>query len=99
MTVDRADGKTDKESTMQAIETRYIGPTDYKGSRIVASSADGHRHVLPYPHELNCDAAHRKAATELAEVMGWLRDGRRIVGAPYRRGWYWVFVDSEGREL
>lgn len=85
---------------MQAIETRYCGPTDYKGSRIIATSADGHRHVISYPHELNQDGAHRKAATELCDVMGWLKDGRRLVGAPNRRaGYTFIFVDQAGNEL
>lgn len=85
---------------MQAIETRYCGPTDFKGSRIIATAAAGHRHVIPYPHELNSDAAHRKAATELAEIMGWLKDGSRLVGGANRRaGFTFVFVDSDGREV
>lgn len=82
---------------LQAIETRYCGPTGLKGSRIIATSADGHRHVLPYPHELSGEAVHRKAATELAEVMGWLRADLRLVGAPNRRaGYTFIFVDASG---
>lgn len=88
---------------MQAIETRYCGPTDYKGSRIIATSADGMRHVIPYPHELNSTDGHRKAATELCELMGWIGKAypnRRLVGAPNRRaGYSYVLVDKEGNEL
>ena len=29
----------------QAIETRYLGPTNYRGSRVVATTPGGLRHV------------------------------------------------------
>jgi len=46
----------------KAITTRYCGPTDYRGSRIIASDSDGNRSTLPYPYELSGEACHLKAA-------------------------------------
>ena len=55
---------------MQAIQTRYFGPTNYRGSRIKATAAAGSV-TISYPHELSGQACHRKAAQALAEKFGW----------------------------
>ena len=46
---------------MQAIRTQYKGPTDTKGSRIIATSYKV-RSVMSYDHELNLDDNHERAA-------------------------------------
>ncbi len=46
---------------MQAIRTQYKGPTDTRGSRIIATSYK-RRTVYPYDHELDLDANHERAA-------------------------------------
>ena len=46
---------------MQAIRTRYKGPTDTRGSRIIATSYKC-RTIMPYDHELNIDVNHERAA-------------------------------------
>lgn len=56
---------------MKAISTKYLGPTDRRGSRIIASDGDHNRLTIGYPHELNSEAAHRKAAEALRDKMGW----------------------------
>ena len=56
---------------MKAIRTRYHGATNTRGSRIIASDGDGNRASIPYPHELNSEEAHRKAALALCAKMGW----------------------------
>jgi hypothetical protein len=55
------------------IETRYLGPTNHKPSRIVAETCNGHRLVVPYYYEGICGAydAHRRAAMMLADKMKW----------------------------
>jgi hypothetical protein len=75
---------------MKAIETRYVGPTNTKGSRIIASDSDGNRVSISYPHELSGEACHRAAADRLCEKMGWT--GRRAGGAT-KRGYVFVFLD------
>lgn len=54
---------------MRAIRTVYRGPTDHKGSRIVATSYRA-RTVYPYDHELGPDDNHARAA-ELHAVKAW----------------------------
>jgi hypothetical protein len=56
---------------MQAIQTRYLGPTNTRGSRIKAWCAAGSI-TIPYPHELNGQAVHREAANALALKLGWI---------------------------
>jgi hypothetical protein len=55
---------------MQAIVTRYLGPTDTRGSRIKAT-ADAGSVTIPYPHELSGEAVHRAAAEALLVKLGW----------------------------
>lgn len=55
---------------MQAIQTRYFGPSNVRGSRIKAW-ADAGSITIPYPHELSGQACHRKAAQALADKFGW----------------------------
>jgi hypothetical protein len=68
---------------MKAIETRYIGPTNTKGARIVAADSDGNRVTIGYPHELSGEAVHRKAAEALRDKMGWT--GELIAGGTEAR--------------
>ena len=50
------------------IRTRYIGPTNTRGSRIRATN--GARSVtIPYPHELSAEDAHIEAADKLIMVL------------------------------
>ena len=49
---------------MQAIETKYIGPTNYRGSRIKASCERGSI-IVSYDDALNSEDAHIAAADAL----------------------------------
>ena len=49
---------------MQAISTRYLGPTNTLGARIKASCERGSI-TIPYPHELSGDEVHREAVRQL----------------------------------
>lgn len=55
---------------MQAIQTKYLGATNTRGSRIKATAAAGSV-TINYPHELSGQACHRKAAEALVKKMGW----------------------------
>ena len=55
---------------MQAIQTRYLGPTNSRGARIKAWAAAGSL-TIPYPYELSGQACHRAAAEALREKLGW----------------------------
>ncbi len=64
---------------MIAIETKYIGPSNYKDARIVAYTINGQRLTISYPYELSGEAVHRKAAQALADKMDW--KGKLVAGA------------------
>jgi len=55
---------------MQAIITKYIGPTNTRGSRIQAK-CEAKTIYVGYDHSLNAEGNHVAAAKELAEKLGW----------------------------
>lgn len=63
---------------MKAIITKYFGPTNTRGSRIKATDGDRCSITIPYPHELDSEEAHRKAAEALRDKMKW--KGELIAG-------------------
>lgn len=62
---------------MQAITTKYIGPTNFRGARVAASAQAG-RVVLDWDHAKNPDGNHAAAARALANKYGW--EGRLVGG-------------------
>ncbi len=77
---------------MVAIETKYVGPRDRTGARIIASTESGHRVVIPYPHELSGEAAHRKAAMELCRRKMSGGDCGKMIGGGTKKGYVFVFA-------
>ena len=55
---------------VQAITTKYIGPSNTRGSRIKAKAAAGSI-TMHYDCALNTEANHAKAAEALARKFGW----------------------------
>lgn len=55
---------------MQAIRTRYLGPTNYRGSRIKASAQAGSV-TVSYDYALNIDGNHKAAAQALVDKLDW----------------------------
>lgn len=76
---------------MQSIETRYVGPTDRRGSRIIAS-APGGRVVVSWDYSLpnELESNHAAAASALCAKQGWT--GRMVGGWLPRDRMAWVFV-------
>lgn len=74
---------------MKAIRTRYYGPTNTRGSRIVASDGDHNRISIPYPHDLTSDDAHEKAAYALMAKMNW---PNTLIGGGFANDNYWVMI-------
>lgn len=72
---------------MQAIQTKYFGPTNARGSRIKATAPAGSM-TVPYDHALNIDQNHKAAATALANKFGWLT-GKPDQSEP-RSHWRWL---------
>ena len=54
---------------MQAIQTKYLSPTNKKGARIKAWCAAGNK-TISYPYGLTSDMAHYDAAMQLVVMMG-----------------------------
>ena len=55
---------------LQAIITKYIGPSNVRGSRIKAFCPGGSI-TIGYDHSLNSEECHRKAAEALRDRMKW----------------------------
>ncbi len=65
---------------MQAIETRYHGPTNNNGSRISAR-CDAGRIIVGWDHALDTAQNHAAAAKALATKLGWLTHGLWVGGS------------------
>lgn len=72
----------------QAITTKYLGPTNARGSRIKASSESGHSVTASYDHALNPVENHARAAIMLCEKLGWKGD---LVPGGTKDGYVFVF--------
>ena len=62
----------DTNTSMVGIVTRYLGPTNFKGSRIVATAC-GYRVVVDIDHKKTTLENHAAAAHKLAEKLGWTK--------------------------
>ncbi len=59
---------------LQAITTRYLGPTDHRGSRVKATAQAGSI-TVGLDYALGQDENHHAAAEALAKRYGWETDG------------------------
>lgn len=74
-----------------AILTKFFGPGNVRGSRMVADAGMGRRVSVHYAHGLNGDENHARAAEALCKKMGWT--GNLIGGAlGDNKGMAWVFT-------
>lgn len=62
----------------QAIETKWLGPTNYRGARVKASAQAGSI-TLPWDHTKDVADNHIAAAQALAAKYGW--EGSYVGGA------------------
>lgn len=56
---------------MQAIQTKFFGPTNTKGSRVKATAPQGSV-TVGYDHALDGEGNHVAAAHALKAKLGWL---------------------------
>jgi hypothetical protein len=76
---------------MQAIKTKYSGPTNFKGSKITASCEAGKVH-FSYDYSLNIDENHRAACKALLKKLGWDAGYySEMVGGQHGDSMFWVF--------
>lgn len=73
---------------MKAISTKYIGPTNSRGSRIKAFDSDNNQVTISYPYELSGEDVYRKAAEALRDKMGWTGE---LIGGGTKDGYVFVF--------
>ncbi len=71
---------------MQAIRTRYHGPTNTRGARITAS-CEGGALTLPRDYSLDVDQDHARAAQRLVDRLGW---PGVYHGGSFSGDYYWV---------
>ena len=76
---------------MQAITTRYHGPTNTRGSTITATSASGERATVSYDDAWDSDMNHSRAVLKLCERLRW---AGRLTGGSTKDGMVWVFTDK-----
>lgn len=84
---------------MIIIQTKYLGPTNYRPSRVRASTMDNKpstgkpdRLTMSYDSNLESVQAHRKAALALAEREGW--DGEWQFVGDYPCGYLWARIPN-----
>ncbi len=80
---------TASEACYQAIETKYLGPTDTKGSRVKASTESGQSRIIPWDDARDSETNHRIGAIALCHKMQW---SGHLVGGAVKRGYVWVFL-------
>jgi hypothetical protein len=85
--------RRNQTSIYQAIRTRYHGPSDVRGSRIVARAEAGSV-TVGYDHSLNLSENHAAAARVLIAKFGWDGHGPYF-GGVFNSDYYWVSVPSE----
>lgn len=74
---------------MIAISTKFISCTNTKPSRIVATTCNGHRHVVGIASASS--DPHKDAAEALIRKLGWTGEW---VGGGTKTGSAWVRADS-----
>jgi len=84
-----------------AIETKFLGPTNYRGSRIKAFARDAYSDskavskTIGYRHDLNSDANHETAAQELLPKVCSSPATVRLFKGATRQGYVFVAVPVE----
>ena len=74
---------------MQAIKTKYLGPTETKGSRVKASCAAG-SWTMSWDHGLTIAQNHAEAAKSLIKKLGWGSYGNWHTGQLQEGPCVWV---------
>lgn len=76
----------------QAIETRFLGPTNHRGARVTARANAG-RVTIGWNFESSVEQNHWRAAEALAVCLGWAWGDHWVCGGS-ADGLGYVFVDS-----
>lgn len=60
-----------RSSGSRSITTKYMGPTNTRGSKIKATASSGKSLTVSYDYELDASGNHDEAAKALARKLGW----------------------------
>lgn len=82
---------------MQAIHTKYIPASNVKGSRIKATSDNGHSIIVSRNDSLNGHLVHFEAVKALVtkHKLDWNIDNMCYGGSSDGKGYTFVFADSK----
>lgn len=82
---------------MQAIHTKYIGPTNTKGGRIKAYTAAGLSATISYPHEFSHEMCHYQAVKALVKKhkLDWNIENMRHGDSADGHGYVFCFDASK----
>ena len=84
-----------RQSFRITIQTKWHGPTNFRGSRVTAYTCNGHRLTLSWDDALNADENHMAAAKALTANMEW--DGEWVGGASAdNKGYVFVNLPKNG---
>ena len=78
---------------MVAIETHWIGPTNTKGSRYVATANTGNRVVMSCDYSLADTQNHARVAYALKQKLNWGHCGP-MIGGHTKKGMAWIFTKN-----
>ena len=83
---------------MIAIQTKYLGPTNSRGSRIKAWTSSGFSVTISYPHEYSYETCHFQAVKALIEKhrLDWDLTAMRYGGID--NGYVFCFDNSIVKE-
>jgi hypothetical protein len=84
---------------MVAIQTKYMGPTNSRGSRIKAFTENGQQVTISYDYALSGEKLHAKAAMALIEKAGWQNEYKKfgLVCGGTKNGYVFVFNHEYAR--
>lgn len=80
---------------MQAIVTKYLGPSNVRGSRVKATCQAGSL-TLHWDDSLNPESNHRAAAIALADRLQW--SGQWTSGGLPNGETAWVIISTDKRD-
>lgn len=76
----------------QAIETKILGSTTFRGARIKARAAAGSVTIY-YDHGLSSEANHKAAARALASKFDWKHAGMMQGASASSDGYVFILID------
>lgn len=74
----------------QAIQTKFLGPTNHRGMRIKARCFGGTL-VIPWDDALDTANNHARAAKALSDKLGW-SEFNDLIGGTTKEGYVFVLV-------